>query len=116
MNCYPTENKPRRCHCITTCCFQGPPDRWVPWGLPEPQGPQERPGPLAQLGQPDLPASPVLLALPVSLEQPAPLGLPDLPGLLASPALPGLPVSLERLVPPGLPDRPVQSDQPEQFI
>ena len=32
MNCYPTENKPRRCHCITTCCFQGPTGPMGPMG------------------------------------------------------------------------------------
>ena len=32
MNCYPTENKPRRCHCITTCCFQGPTEPMGPMG------------------------------------------------------------------------------------
>ena len=39
MNCYPTENKPRRCHCITTCCFQGPTGPMGPMGPAGATGP-----------------------------------------------------------------------------
>ncbi len=38
MNCYPTENKPRRCHCVTTCCFQGPTGPMGPMGPMGPTG------------------------------------------------------------------------------
>ena len=47
MNCYPTENKPRRCHCITTCCFQGPTGPMGPMG---PAGPTGLTGPTGPTG------------------------------------------------------------------